>query len=260
MRPDFAQALTQIVSIRINRGETEQARKRLEQQIETSPNNALYYNLLGRVWMQANQADKAEIAFKKSLELNEQLEASYMNLAALYQRTNRMDEAIKEYEQLLEKNPKAVSAHMVLGIMAQQGKDNTKAKSHYRKILDVEPKFAPAGNNLAWLIMEEGGSLDEALTLAENARAQQSDNPAIADTLGWIYYQKQGYLKAVSLLKEAVEKLPESAEVKYHLGMALFKKGDETQAKKVLEEAFTLSPKFPGSDEARATLNSLNET
>jgi len=131
---------------------------------------------------------------------------------------------------------------------------------HYRKILEIEPKFASAGNNLAWLIMEEGGNLDEALTLAENARAQQSDNPAIADTLGWIYYQKKGYLKAVSLLKEVVEKLPENPEAKYHLGMALYKKGDEVQARKTLEAAFQLSPDFPGSDEARATLKSLNES
>ena len=78
--------------------------------------------------MQANQADKAEQAFKKSLELNDQLQVSYMNLAELYRRTKRTDEAVQEYERLLEKNPKAASAHMILGMIAEQRNEITKAQ------------------------------------------------------------------------------------------------------------------------------------
>jgi len=104
---------------------------------------------------------------------------------------------------------------------------------------------------------EHGGNLDEALSFAQNARAQQNDNPHIADTLGWIYYKKNAYLKAVSLLQEAADKLSENPEVQYHLGMAQFKKGDRVKAKKTLEGAFQLSPNFPGSEEAKAVLDDL---
>jgi tetratricopeptide (TPR) repeat protein len=128
---------------------------------------------------------------------------------------------------------------------------------HYRKTLEIEPKFSPAANNLAWLMAEHGGNLDEALSFAEGARAQQKDNPHIADTLGWIYYKKNAYLKAVSLLQEAAEKLPENPVVQYHLGMAQFKNGDRLKGKKTLESAFQLSPNFPGSEEAKATLDML---
>ena len=104
---------------------------------------------------------------------------------------------------------------------------------------------------------EHGGNLDEALSFAESARAQQEDNPHIADTLGWIYYKKNAYLKAVSILQEAAEKLPENPVVQYHLGMAQFKKGDRLKGKKTLEAAFQLSPNFPGAEEAKATLEML---
>ncbi len=164
---------------------------------------------------------------------------------------------MQEYERLLEKNPKAASAHMILGMIAEQGNEIQKAQTHYRKTLDIEPKFSPAANNLAWLMAEHGGNLDEALAFAENARAQLADNPNIADTLGWFYYNKNAYLKAVSLLQEAAEKLPENPVVQYHLGMAQFKNGDRQQGKKSLEAAFQLSPNFPGSEEAKATLEML---
>jgi tetratricopeptide (TPR) repeat protein len=257
LNPNFAQALGQIASIRVSRGEAKEARERVQKQIDAIPDNPFLYNLLGGLWMQANQADKAEQAFKKSLEVNDQLQVSYMNLAELYRRTKRTDEAVQEYERLLEKNPEVASAHMMLGMIAEQRKDITSAQRHYRKTLEIEPKFAPAANNLAWLMAEHGGNLDEALAFAERARAQQEDNPHIADTLGWIYYKKTAYVKAVSLLQEAADKLPENPMVQYHLGMAQFKNGDRQKGKKALEAAFQLSPNFPGSEEAKATLEML---
>ncbi len=255
--PRFVQALGQISSIHVSRGEAVQARERVQQQIEVVPDDPFLYNLLGGLWMQANETDNAEQAFKKSLALNDQLQVSYMNLAELYRRTQRTDEAVQEYERLLEKNPKVASAHMILGMIAEQGKDIQKAQIHYRKTLDIEPQFSPAANNLAWLMSEHEGNLDEALSLAESARGHQEDNPHIADTLGWIYYKKSAYLKAVSLLQEAAAQLPENPVVQYHLGMAQFKNGDRLKGKESLNAAFQLSQNFPGADEAKATLGML---
>jgi len=255
--PNFAHALRQIASVRVSRGEAQQARERVQQQIERFPENPSFYNLLGYLWKQAKQADQAEKAFKQALALNDQLQVSYMNLAELYRQSNRVDEAVKEYERLLAKNPKVASAHMMLGMIAEQRNEVEKAQSHYRKTLEISPKFAPAANNLAWLLAENGGSLDEALAHAENAQAQQGNNGHIADTLGWIYYKKNAHLKAVALLEEAAEKLSENPVVRYHLGMALAKKGDAANAKKSLETALKMSPNFPGAEEAKSTLKSL---
>ena len=95
------------------------------------------------------------------------------------------------------------------------------------------------------------------MRFAQDARAQQSDNPHIADTLGWIYYKKNAYLKATSLLHEAAEKLSENPVVQYHLGMAQIKNGDRLKGKKALEFAFQLSPNFPGAEDAKAALDKL---
>jgi Tfp pilus assembly protein PilF len=146
---------------------------------------------------------------------------------------------------------------MMLGMIAEQRKEITKAQMHYRKTLEIGPKFSPAANNFTWLLAEHGGNLDEALAFAESARAQQKDNPHIADTLGWIFYKKDAYVRGVSLLQEAAEKFPENPMVQYHLGMAQLKNGDRLKGKKTLKGAFQLSPNFPGSEEVRAMLEML---
>mgnify|MGYP001359605279 FL=1 len=83
------------------------------------------------------------------------------------------------------------------------------------------------------------------------------DDPHISDTLGWVYYKKNIYGRAVTYLQEASEKAPNIAAIRYHLGMAYLKNGDKGNAKKELKRALELSPKFPGAEEAKTALQSL---
>ncbi|MDC4226014.1 MAG: tetratricopeptide repeat protein [Candidatus Manganitrophus sp.] len=104
---------------------------------------------------------------------------------------------------------------------------------------------------------EHGGNIDRALTLAQMAKEKYPDDPAISDTLGWIYYKKNAFLKAVSLLEESAQKLSKNPIVRYHLGMAYYKSGQNGLAKKELSESLKLGKEFPGADEAERTLNEL---
>jgi len=126
------------------------------------------------------------------------------------------------------------------------------------KALKINPKFPPAANNLAYLYAEKGESLDEALSLAQSAKEQLPDDPHISDTLGWVYYKKNIYSRAITYLQEVRERVPNNASIHYHLGMAYSKGGDKAMAKKELKQALELDPKFPGAEEAKTTLQGLN--
>ena len=67
-------------------------------------------------------------------------------------------------------------------MIAEQREDFETAKTHYENTLKVNPTFAPAANNLAWILSEEEGNLDVALSYAETARGVRPDDPNIADT------------------------------------------------------------------------------
>ena len=209
INPHAIEPLDQIATIKLAQGKGKEARERVLKQIELSPKNPLFYNLLGKIWLQAKDAAQAEAAYKKAMEITPDLPLSYINLGELYLATGKQDQAVKEYEAALAKNPKLVGAHMILGMIHERKKEVDKAKAKYEEVLKINPKFGPAANNLAYILGEEGTNLDQALSYAQTAREQQPNDPSVADTLGWIYYKKNAYLKASSLLKEAVEKSPQ---------------------------------------------------
>jgi Flp pilus assembly protein TadD len=164
------------------------------------------------------------------------------------------EKAIQEFNSALQKDPNSIPALMSLGIIYDMQKNYDKAKEYYQKALRVNPKFPPAANNLAYLYLERGGNVDEALGLAQTAKAQLPDDPHISDTIGWAYYKKNIFSRAIDYLKEAKEKLPNNPAIRYHLGMAYYKNGDKELAKKELKKALELDPKFSGAEEAKEVL------
>jgi len=164
------------------------------------------------------------------------------------------DKAVSELNAALQKNPNSISALMALAGIYQGQNKNDLAKENYKKVLKINPKFPPAANNLAYIYADENTNLDEALTLAQAAKEALPDNPYMADTLGWVYYRKNVYTRAIVYLKEAAEKLPNQPMVRYHLGMAYHKNGNADLARKELGKALELDPKLRGNEEAKAIL------
>jgi tetratricopeptide (TPR) repeat protein len=76
----------------------------------------------------------------------------------------------------------------------------------------------------------------------------------VADTLGWVYYQKGMTTAAVRELEAAAKVNAKDPIVHYHLGKAYNKAGYIEKAKASLELALKLDPNFADAADARQTL------
>jgi len=219
--------------------------------------SAVIRNLKGVLYLQQQNSTEAERQFKEAVLTDSNYLPPYYALARLYLAEKQADRAIAQFNKTLEKNPDQTAAHMFLGMIYDSKRDPEKAEKHYRAALDVDPEFAPAANNLAYLLSDRNRDLNEALTLANIAKKSDPEDPSIADTLGWVYYKRGLYPNAVSELTFAAGKLPDNATVRYHLGMSYLKKGDNEKARKELEKALSLDESFEGAEEAKKALAGL---
>ena len=128
----------------------------------------------------------------------------------------------------------------------------------YDNLLKADADSAAAANNLAMLLVtyhSDKPSLDRARSLTE--RFASSRNPTFIDTWGWVLYKRGEYTDAVTALQKAVDKAPQVPEIFYHLAMAQLKTGARDSARTNLDQALKSDAAFPGSEEAKKTLDEL---
>lgn len=121
----------------------------------------------------------------------------------------RSDEAAAVYRGALEREPESPRAWTNLGnAEASQGK-TAEAEAAYRRALALDPDHRDALNNLAWLLLEEGGRLEEAEELAARAVASDGPDPHLAlDTLARIQAALGRCDDAAASARQALETTP----------------------------------------------------
>jgi Flp pilus assembly protein TadD len=259
------------VNVAIKAGQTPKAHAKLAQMIDASSGKAdviaaLRY-LNSTVFTAEKNTQAAEAELFASIELDPDYLPAYSAYASLLASNGRQEEAIAQYRRVIEKRPSA-QVYTMLGILFEGLGNSREAEAHYRKALEVTPETPIAANNLAWLIVENSGNLDEALQLASAAVAKDQTVAGYYDTLGYVYLKKGLMAPAVEQLKKAVA-MEEANALKsgtmpnpgyrVRLGMALAKSGDKASARKEVETSLKYSAAMSQREaiDAKSVLNSL---
>ena len=239
-------ALSGLVNIHIKQKQFEAATARVNRIIEaaapTDSTAALHY-LNAVIYTAQNNSAAAENELKRAMEMDANYLPAYSSYAAMLIARGETDAAVAQYRKIVEKKPSAAS-YTLIGMLEDARNNTSEAEKNYRCALEVAPDSPIAANNLAWLISNNQGNLDEALTLAQAVVNKNQTNAGFYDTLGWIYYKKDLYSPAVEQFKKAVA-LDEAETAKsgnqtnsayrLRLGMALASAGDKLSAKREVE-------------------------
>ncbi len=86
-----------------------------------------------------------------------------------------------------------------------------------------------------------GVRLDEAEKLIRRALEIEPDDGFYVDSLGWVYYQRGDYRRAVEHLERAVELAGDDPTVAEHLGDAYSRAGHPTDALRIYRDALSRS-------------------
>ncbi len=250
-------SLAQMVSMDFEEGKPEVGLQRVKDAAAANPDAAMLRNLLGLIYLKLREPGPAEEAFLKAIEIDPMMVQSYLAVSRIYVESGRYDDALEKLRKAAELDSKNLGAVMMAGVIHQQKGDLGKAQEAYEQILETDDSFVPAANNLAYIYAENAGDLDKALKIIQRAREKASDDPHVADTLGWVLYRKGNYDWALAALQESAAKLPQSGEVQYHLGMTYAKLGEKEKAREALNKALELDPKLPQAGEAKRALEEL---
>lgn len=248
-------ALTGLVNIDLIQKQPAQALRLVQDQIARVPGNSGLYYLLGQVELRNQDSAKAEDALEKAVELDKNDVGAFALLAQVQVARGSVDQAITNYQHAIDSDPRALQLYVAEALLFESRGDWQKAQDLYQRALEIQPDYPAAANNLAYLMLEHGGNINVALSLAQTGRRGLPNAPSTADTLGWAYYHQGVYNAAIDMLQLAVRAEPTNPNYHYHLGMAYEKSNDYAKAKKQLEETLQISPSYAHADDIRKVLS-----
>jgi tetratricopeptide (TPR) repeat protein len=255
--PNSSDALGGVLNGYLMQKQVDKALAAATAQLAKYPNNAKFHIILGRLLSEKKDFAGAEAEFKRATQLDKNDREALIQLGMAENERGATDQALETFLNAAKANPKE-SAFLLLAGGIYENKDSwEQAKQMYQKVLELEPDNALASNNLAYVMLQQGGNVDVALAMAQTARRQLPDNPNSADTLGWAYYHKGVYTSAIGLFKEAVKKAPDNATFAYHLGLAYAKNGQAALARQQLDRVSKIKPGSSEAEDLRRTLAQL---
>jgi predicted Zn-dependent protease len=116
-------------------------------------------------------------------------------------------------------------------------------------LLKIKPGDVDASNALGYTLADANRDLPEAERLLSAARAAKPDDPAIADSWGWLQY-RMGNLDQAAQALRGVWLVRKDADVGVHLGEVLWKLGHTQDAQRIFDEVRKLDPHSSSLQEA----------
>src|SRR5208337_2209460 len=244
--PNSTDALGGVLNVDLLQKQPERAIATAKAELAKYPRNAGFHIMLGVLLVeQKKDLAGAEAEFKQASDLDHQNSEALVKLGMVQNALGNPDEALQTYLNGAKINPREIAFYQLAGGIYESKQDWDHAKQQYQKVLEVQRDNPLASNNLAYVMLQEGGNVDVAFAMAQTAREKAPDNPSVADTLGWAFYHKHVYTSAINLFKEAVKKEPNSVLFNYHLGLAYAKAGQAALARQQLDRVVKLKPDFP---------------
>jgi tetratricopeptide (TPR) repeat protein len=193
---------------------------------------------------QGKRADAHELLGQLQLAYLDQptqLRQAWQADAELYLREQNYAKAEAAFSHALQVVPDDPGLLYGRGLAYAEAGQIDQAVQDFEHLLKLKPGDADASNALGYTLADANRDLPEAERLIRAARAAKPDDPAIADSWGWLQYRKGNLEQAAQTLRNAWL-ARKDADVGVHLGEVLWKQGRQQDAQRIFDEVRKLDP------------------
>ncbi len=241
-------------------GQPDKSVQLIQTEAQKNPANLDLQRELGNAEVAAGQYDRAITTFQGILGKVTDTRVQgdlWTRIGESYLRKGDIQQSINSLENARQRQPDNTNLTTNLAMLYETESKRDVARKYYEMSLKMDPNNAFALNNLAYLISESNGDLNQALTYAERAKQRLPGHPEVNDTLGWIYLKKNLTDQAVEQFKTLVVQSPLNPTYHYHYAMALLQKGDRETARKECQSALANKPNKQETDEIHQLMTKL---
>lgn len=159
-----------------------------------------------------------KVASKVTKSQHERAPDFYILLANIHDDKGRVDDSIKTLKSAAKSFPERTDILFLLGVKQEKAGKTEDCIKTMRQLISIDTQHAGAHNYLGYIYAEQGNNLDEAEKLILRALDLKPNDGYYMDSLGWVYYQKKEYQKALDQLIKADKFAPGEGVILEHIG------------------------------------------
>jgi len=206
------------------------------------------YYMRGLSHYQGKNYELASVEFNRSLQSDNNYKQSYYMLGIISSDQRKLDDAVKYYKEAIDRDSNYSEAYNALGTVYSRQQKWKEALKYFKKAL--ENKLYPTPHvpylNIGRLYMAQK-DYDKAVDAYREAKRYANQDFIIYE-LGTALFEAGRIKEAVNEFQEGVGLVPQNANLRYSLALALLKDGNKKAA---LAEFKKTSELAPGSDIAQ---------
>jgi tetratricopeptide (TPR) repeat protein len=237
LAPNFIPARALLAQIYRETGRLSAAEEAYRQVLEIAPTEQGVIFDLARIYLEEKKWTEAGAALEK---ITVPPTGEFLNLLGfVYRQKKEPEKALAAFQRALElKDDPGTRLYLVL-TLDDLGRD-TEAIEQLRKMVITDPENDQALNYLGYTLVERNENLDEAERLIKEAVRLMPENGAYLDSLGWLYFKKGNLAFARYYLLKAI-RFEQDPEIYQHISQLYQRLGDAQKAEYYLKKS--TSPK-----------------
>ncbi len=231
--------------ILLNQKRTAEAEQAVKQGLKYAPDSPIGLYYLGRISLEAGNAEQAMSSFDRAMAVNPSFEPAYLAQASLYESRQEKGKAIAVLQKYLHQvNPrnKDIRQHLIQLYVAT--KDYAGGLAELEKILEDDPTDLDAQLRIA-LIFGEKKEFSKAIDRLTAILKVRPGELKVRDYLGYLYEETKEVAKAVETYQLNIKQDPTFTDSHIHLGVLQYRQKQFSEAIAHLSEATRLAPKQP---------------
>lgn len=243
--PDRGEAYFPKGIILLNQKRTAEAEQTVKQGLKYAPDSPIGLYYLGRISLEAGNAEQAVASFDRAIAVSPSFEPAYLAQASVHESRQEKEKAIAVLQKYLHQvNPrnKDIRQHLIQLYIAT--KDYAGGLAELERILEDDPTDLDAQLRIA-LIYGEKKEFVKAIDRLTAILKVRPGELKVRDYLGYLYEETKDVPKAVEAYRFNLQQDPNFTDSHIHLGVLQYRQKKFSDAITHLSDAVRLAPKQP---------------
>jgi len=235
-------ALRLLGALFVQNNQYEKAIEFLSRALTINPNQFDIYNNIGLALFGVGKFIASVNSYNKAIELNPAYVDAHYNRANTFRELGQFEEAIKSYDSVVKLKADHVDAYYNRGIALSEIKRYEESIINFRKVIALQPQHAEAYNNLG-IGLVHSAYFEEALNSYYKSINLQPNYAEAHNNLGTVLEKLGRTEEALNSYNSALKIKPTFSEAYYNRGNLLFKLKNFTESIRDYKKVVEINPR-----------------